>query len=103
MSGADTLKHRAKNYVAGLPGKRGIDIPEDTYDRIFSAARGVTQPIWGRDPTPHQIQHLYDQGLHSTDQIQQAYGNLPHPHAQGLTVSEYPQYAEAYGTYVKSR
>jgi hypothetical protein len=103
MSGADTLRMKAKNFVAGLPGKRGIDIPAAFFDRIHAAAVGVTQPIWGRNPTPHQLQHLYDQGLHTADQIQEAYGDLPHPHADGCTVAEYPRYLQAYHAYREHR
>lgn len=99
MSGADTLRFKAKNWMMSQPGKRGIDIPEYIYDRIYQAAVGITQPMWGRFPTGEQMQHFYDQGIHTPDQIRDAYGKLPHPHAQGLTVEEYPQYADAFKTY----
>lgn len=103
MSGGDTLQNKARIYVEGLPGKRGKDIPEELYDRIFSAASGITQQIWGRPPTPHQMQYLFDNGHHTPDKVKDAYGSLPHPHADGLTVGEYPQYLDAYEHYKKHR
>jgi hypothetical protein len=99
VSGADHIRVKAKTFMMGLPGKKGHDIPEYLHDRIRSAAVGITQSIWGRNPTPHQLQYLYDQGLHTPDQISDAFGALPHPHADGLTVAEFPRYAEAYGVF----
>lgn len=103
MSGADTTLQKAKRYVDALPGKRGVDIPPDIYDRIFQAASGVSHQIWGRHPTPHQLQYLFDNGHHTPDAIHAVFGGLPHPHADGLTVAEYPQYLSAYDVYRKHR
>lgn len=96
MSGADTIRARARRYVESLPGKRGVDIPAEVYDRIYPVARGITEQIWGRPPTPHQLQWLYDEGYTHPEAIREAYGRLPHPHAEGLTVAEYQRYLEAF-------
>lgn len=103
MSGRDTISFRAKQFFERLPGKRGVDIPEDVYDRIYPVARGITEQIWGRPPTPRQLQELYDNDLTHPDQIRQAYGALPHPFAKGLTVAEYQRYLEAYQVYREHR
>lgn len=106
MSGADTLTFRAKQFVASLPGRRqssGGSIPDDLHDRISSAAHGISQQVWGRYATPEQLQHLYDSGLHEPQAIHDAYGVMPHPHAQGLSVSEYSQWSQAYDVLQKHK
>ena len=103
MSGADTLEQRVKRYMHALPGKRGLDIPEQTYDRILDVAMGITQPMFGKPPTPHQLQHLYDVGAHTPEAIHAEYGNMAHPHAPNLKVSEYQQYAHALGVFKSHR
>src|SRR5258708_11904387 len=102
MSGHDTLDQYAKRYVAGLPGKpvsRSGDIPDTLWHDIFHAANGITQTVWGRYPTPQMLQHLHDQGHHTPDAVHQAFGAMPHPHAPGLQVSEYPHYKKAYQSF----
>lgn len=79
-----------------LPGKRGIDIPEAQFDQIHKHASAATLGVWGRHPTPHQIQALFDQGLTEGHQIQGAFDQLPHPHAEGMTVGEYRGWSDAY-------
>ncbi len=101
QGGQAHLRFKAKQFIQSMPGKRGIDIPEDIYDRIFNAASGVTQQVWGRHPTPEQMQWLHDNGHHTPDMVKDQFGNLPHPHADGLTVAEYPKYADAYQTMKK--
>lgn len=103
IGGAAHVRFKAKQFVQSLPGKRGTDIPTDLYDRIFNAASGVTQQIWGRHPTPEQMQWLHDNGHHTPDVIHDQIGKLPHPHADGITVSEYPKYLDAFETYKKNR
>lgn len=103
MSGAETLAFRAKQFLQGMPGKKGIDIPEDIHEAIYNAASGITHQIWGRPPTPEQMQWLYDNGHHTPDKIQEQFGKLEHPYASGLLVSEYPDYADAYHVYQRHR
>jgi hypothetical protein len=96
VSGADTFRHRLRQYLYGLPGKRGIDIPEQRFDQIHQHASAITQPVWGQPPTPHQLQHLHDHTDGSAEQIQGAFGHLPHPSAKGLTLGEYQQWKAAH-------
>src|ERR1700752_2570767 len=103
MSGADTLQAKARAYMLSLPGKRGIDIPEEVFDRIHNAANGITQQIWGRPPSPMQLQYLYDQGHHTPDKIREVYDSLEHPGASGVTVGEYPEWSDAYDVYKQHR
>lgn len=102
MSGRDTRKYQIKQYIESLPGKRGVDIPDSVHKRIVQAAMGVTMPLWGRPPTPHQIQWLHDNGMTTYQQVQQAFGNLPHPHVDGMTVAQYQAWKQAHDTYKKS-
>lgn len=83
--------------------KRGKDIPADLYDRLLAAASGVTLPIWGRYPTPEQLQWLHDNGHHDPIQIEQAFNALPHPHAPGMTIGEYRDWSHAHQTYEEHR
>jgi|SRR5579864_9824957 len=102
MSGSDTLAFKAKQFVASLPGRRessGGTIPDDIWHRLTAAAHGISQQVWGRYATPEQIQHLYDNGLHEPQDIHEAFGKLPHPHAPGLTVAEYGPWAKAHETF----
>lgn len=85
----------ARGFLMGFPGKRDIDIPADTYDRMFSAANGLTQQVWGRSPEPEHMQWLYDNGHTEPDQVKQAFGAMPHPHAPSVTVANYEQYSAA--------
>ena len=96
MSGADTTAFKFRQFLLSLPGKRGLDIPEDTFDKIHQVASGITQPLWGRPPTPHQIQHLYDTGAHSPEAIHDAFAKLPHPGAPNIQVGEYDQWKAAH-------
>ena len=77
------------------PGKRGEDIPEHVFDKIHPVANGITQQIWGRGPTPFQLQHLYDNGHHTPEAIHDAYGQMPHPHSPSTSVAEYEGYSKA--------
>jgi hypothetical protein len=103
VSGADQLGVRVRQYLESLPGKRGRDIPEDVYDAIHHVASGITMPLWGRPPTPQQMQHLYDTGTHDPQGIHDAFGGLPHPHAPNLKVGEYQSYQRAHEEYRKHR
>lgn len=96
MSGQDTNTYKFRQFLMGLPGKRGIDIPEDTFDKIHAVASGITQPLWGRPPTPHQMQHLYDNGAHDPQAIHDAFAGLDHPHAPNIKVGEYEQWKAAH-------
>lgn len=84
-----------------LPGKRGIDIPVDVYDRMMTTAMGVTMPLWGRRPTPHQMQALYDAGMTEPEQIHAAFNDLPHPRAPSLKVGEYGHWKDAQQAWTK--
>lgn len=101
--GQNHMRYRAKQFIQSMPGKRGTDIPEDLYDRIFNSASGITQQVWGRHPTPEQMQWLHDNGHHTPDAIKEHLGNLEHPHAQGISVSEYTKYEDAFKTYKEHR
>ena len=96
MSGQDTNAYKFRQFLMSLPGKRGIDIPEDKFDAIHQVAEGITQPLWGRPPTPHQMQHLYDSGAHDPQAIHDAFAELDHPHAPGLKVGEYQSWKDAH-------
>lgn len=93
------LDAQVKAHLMSLPGKRGLDIPEDAWDRIHSAALGETHPVWGDRPTPQQMQHLYDNNLHEPEQVKEFFGGLNHPHVPGIKVNEYPAWEQAYSTY----
>lgn len=86
----------AEEALMALPGKRGIDIPEEIFDQIHRHATAATLGVWGRHPLPEHFQQLHDQGLHEAHQIQEAYGSMPHPHADGLTVNEYSTWSKAH-------
>lgn len=104
MSGADTIKHRARRFVQEMPGRRvskGGQIPDELWHTLMQSAQGVTLPVWGRHPTPEQIQWLYDSGYHEPHQVREAFGQLPHPHAPGLKVDEYPEFRDTYKMYVE--
>lgn len=85
----------AHEVLDAMPGKRGKDIPADIFDKIHPHACAATLGVWGRHPTPEQFQALHDQGLHEPHQIHDAFSQMPHPHADGLTVGEYPQWQKA--------
>jgi hypothetical protein len=99
MAGNDTQAFKYKQWLLSQPGKRGIDIPADTWDKIHQVASGITQPLWGRPPTPQQMQHLHDSGATTPDRIHAAFAELPHPHAPHLSVGEYDSWKSAYGLY----
>lgn len=88
-------RQQAMGWWLNLPGKRGVDIPEETYDRIYSVGNGITMPLWGRPILPEQMQYLHDNDLTQPSQIHAAFGELPHPHAPNVKVSEYPDYVHA--------
>ena len=92
-------RRRIHAELMKLPGKKGIDIPADLHDRIRDVATGITMPLWGRPPTPQQMQWLHDQGAHEPAQIHAAFASLPHPHAPSLSVGDYQKYASALKTY----
>lgn len=101
MSGSDTQTYKFRQFLLSLPGKRGIDIPEDKFDAIHQVASGITQPLWGRPPTPHQMQHLYDTGAHSPEAIHDAFAKLPHPHASNVQVGEYDAWKAAHSAFTQ--
>lgn len=86
-------------WYLGLPGKRGIDIPEHIYDRIAPVANGITLPLWGRPAAPEQLQWLHDNEVTEPEDIHKAFNGLPHPHAPSVTVGEFPSYAHAMQTF----
>lgn len=88
-------KQRAMAWYLGLPGKRGIDIPEHIYDRIAPVANGITLPLWGRPAAPEQLQWLHDNEITEPEDIHKAFNGLPHPHAPSVSVGEFPSYAHA--------
>lgn len=94
-------KKQVEGFLHSLPGKRGIDIPADIFDKIHPVANGITQKVWGSAPTPHQLQHLYETGAHEPQAIQDSYNNLPHPLAPSVSVGEYQQYSKALELYNK--
>lgn len=79
-----------------LPGRRGLDIPEDVFDVMGPAAHGMAKQIWGSNATPEQLQWLYQQGHHTPDKVKGAFGQLPHPHAASVSVDEYSKYSKAH-------
>lgn len=99
MSGADTDLQKFKRWLDSQPGHRGRDIPEHLFDQIFPVANGITQQIWGREPTFQQMQQLHDMGAHEPQAIHAAFEALPHPHAPTLKVGEYGTYAHAFETF----
>ncbi len=99
MSGFDTTQAKVRRAIMQRPGKRGLDIPEETYDRIFDVASGITMPVWGRPPTPEQMQWLHDSGAHTPDKIHAAFSALPHPHAPTVRLGEYQSFQHALETY----
>lgn len=94
---------RAQQWADALPGRRGTDIPAETYDTIYHVGNGVTMSVWGRPILPQHIAWLYAQGATTPQAIHQALGQQPHPHAPTVTVGEYPQYAKALQTYRKHK
>jgi hypothetical protein len=71
------------------------DIPPDRFHAISSVANGITMPLWGRPALPEQIAYLHRENLTEPAQIHQAFGNLQHPHAPNVRVSEYQSYVHA--------
>ncbi len=96
MSGSDQFRYKVKQGLMAMPGKRGIDIPEDEWDRIHEAASGITLGVWGMHPTPHQMQALYEGGHTTPEAVNEVFGQMPHPHSPDITVSQYPSWAKAY-------
>lgn len=88
-------KSDIENIMMSWPGKRGIDIPENVFDRIQPVAQGISKQIWGSNVQPEHLQYLYDNGYHTPEAIQSQYDPLPHPHAPSVTVGEYQQYSKA--------
>ena len=89
-------KQAASAWFQQLPGKRGADIEPELYDRIYRVASGITLPLWGRPPSPQQMQWLHDQGAHEPAAIHAAFNDLPHPMAPNVTVGQFPAYAQAF-------
>lgn len=98
MNQRDIYKE-VEDHFKTLPGKRGADIPAEAYDHILHVARGITMPVWGRPPTPHQMQHLYDHGMTDADAIHEAFDSQPHPFVPHVKVGEYADWKQAYRTY----
>lgn len=96
-------KKVAEEALNELPGKRGVDIPEEIFDQIHKHASAATLGVWGRHPTPHQLQALHDQGLHEQHQIQEAFDQMPHPHAEGMSVGDYRGWSKAYVNWQKHK
>jgi hypothetical protein len=97
--GAAHFGYKVRQFLMAQPGKRGIDIPEDRYDKLFDIAAGITQPLWGMFPTPQQMQHAHDNNLDTAEKMHQGlYGQLPHPKAPDLSVGEYGQWERALQT-----
>lgn len=90
-------------WYLSVPGKRGVDIPADRYDKIAPVANGITLPLWGRPASPQQLQYLHDNDLTEPSQIHAAFGALPHPNAPSISVSDYPAYTAALKTYEDHR
>jgi hypothetical protein len=88
-------------FIQSLPGKRGIDVPADIHDVITTVGNGIARPLWGRGLSPEQIQWLFDNGKHTPSDIHDAMGQLPHPHAPNLKISEYQQYAAAHRVFTE--
>ena len=99
MTGADSERRKFKRWLDSQPGHRGRDIPEHLFDAMYPVANGITQQIWGREPTFQQMQQLHDMGAHDPQAIHAAFGSLPHPHAPNLKVDEYSSYANAFQVY----
>ena len=87
------------SWWLSLPGTRGSRIPEADYDHLYAIASGITLPLWGRPPLPHQMQYLHDNNLRQPGEIHAAFAALPHPHAPSVSVGDFPDYAHAYKTY----
>lgn len=81
------------------PGRRGVTIPADVYDKITPVANSITLPMWGRPAHPAQLQWLADNDMTEPSQIHQAYSALPHPNAPSISVGEYPAYTQAMKTF----
>jgi hypothetical protein len=88
----------ATRWYRGLPGARG-QIPPDVYDTIYSVGNGITLPLWGRPILPHQIDALHKMGADTPAAIHAAFNSMPHPHAPGVSIGEFQDYAHALKTY----
>jgi hypothetical protein len=88
-------RQRAMSWMLQQPGIRGVGVPADVYDKITPVANGIALPMWGRPASLEQIQFLADNDLTEPQQIHQAFGSLPHPHAPSVSVSEFPEFAHA--------
>jgi hypothetical protein len=71
-------------------------IPPERLHAIQTVANGITMPLWGRPALPEQIAYLHQNDLVHPQQIHQAFGDLPHPHAPNVKVSQYQDYVHAY-------
>lgn len=94
-------RKRAETFIKQLPGKRGVDVPEQIHDTITSVGNSIARPLWGRDLEPHQIQWLFDNGKHTPADIHDAMNQLQHPHAPNLRVGEYQDYASAHKVFME--
>jgi hypothetical protein len=72
------------------------DIPAERFHSIQAVANGITMPLWGRPALPDQIAYLHRENLVEPQQIHQAFGELPHPHAPNVQVKDYADYTHAY-------
>jgi hypothetical protein len=92
-------KDNIRTELMKRPGKRGIDIPEDVYDRILPHAMGASMKTRDRHPTPEIMQHLHDNGIHQPEQIKAFFDGLKHPKAPNMSVGEYNTYKSALSLY----
>ena len=89
----------ARSYLNAQPGQRGRDIPSQFYDAMYSSASGITVPLWGKGPTPQQMQALWDAKATTPEQIKAHYDRMPHPKAPNVRVGDYPDYQQALRTF----
>lgn len=92
-------KAQALAYLNAQPGQRGRDIPTQHYDAMWSAASGITVPLWGRGPTPQQMQALWDRKATTPEQIKAHFDQMPHPKAPNVRVGDYADYQQALRTF----
>ena len=86
---------QAHAYLQAQPGQRGRDIPTQFYDQMHHAASGITVPLWGRGPSPHQMQALWDAKATTPEKIKNLYDQMPHPNAPNVRVGDYADYQQA--------
>lgn len=92
-------RQMVERWGSTQPGKRGVDIPAEIFDRIAPAAHGAMLPLYGRPATPEQLQWFHDQGITEPADVHDAVSRMQHPHAPDLTVGEFPRYQQAFDTF----